>query len=442
MQKGEHRANGLARDTEEVPSMQAKATPGIRRRHSRFCPANVTRDDSLCTTGRKGGCEPYFEAFVFDPRAVVHKKACASRARGVCDCDPTKGAKVRKTFPTLAAAKTWRRDAAPQAAKGAFGATSKATLREAADVWLEGAKRNEILTRSGRPYKPSALRGYEADLRLHVLDDLGAVRLVDLRRRDLQTLVDRLVGRGCSGSKVRNVLMPVRAICRHALERDELLTNPTSNLRLPAVGGRRERIASPTEAAELLTGLFENDQALWATAFYGGLRLGELRALAVEHVDLKANRIRVSRALDALGGFIEPKSAKGTRDVPIPGVLRKYLAAEIARTGRRGTDLVFGRAPAAPFTPTHVRERATKAWEAENAERRERQMPELEPIGLHECRHTYVSLMHAAGVSLEEIGDYVGHSSTYMTDRYRHLLPGSGSEAAAKLDKFLGAATA
>ena len=28
--------------------------------------------------------------------------------------------------------------------------------------------------------------------------------------------------------------------------------------------------------------------------------------------------------------------------------------------------------------------------------------------------------MFAAGCSLEEIGDYVGHSSTYMTDRHRH----------------------
>jgi integrase len=61
----------------------------------------------------------------------------------------------------------------------------------------------------------------------------------------------------------------------------------------------------------------------------------------------------------------------------------------------------------------------------------------LEPIGLHECRHTYVSLMHAAGRSLEEIGDYVGQSSAYMTDRYRHLLDGTRTEAAAALDALL-----
>jgi integrase len=65
----------------------------------------------------------------------------------------------------------------------------------------------------------------------------------------------------------------------------------------------------------------------------------------------------------------------------------------------------------------------------------------LEPIGLHECRHTYVSLMHVAGRSLEEIGDYVGHASTYMTDRYRHLIEGQRQEAADALDVFLAART-
>ncbi len=62
---------------------------------------------------------------------------------------------------------------------------------------------------------------------------------------------------------------------------------------------------------------------------------------------------------------------------------------------------------------------------------------ELVPIGLHECRHTFVSLIVAAGRSLEEVGDYVGHTSTYMTDRYRHLLDGTRTAAAAALDALL-----
>ncbi len=48
--------------------------------------------------------------------------------------------------------------------------------------------------------------------------------------------------------------------------------------------------------------------------------------------------------------------------------------------------------------------------------------------------------MHAAGNSLEEIGDYVGHLSSYMTDRNRHLIDGQRDEAAARLDALLAGA--
>jgi len=49
------------------------------------------------------------------------------------------------------------------------------------------------------------------------------------------------------------------------------------------------------------------------------------------------------------------------------------------------------------------------------------------------------SPMHAAGRSLEEIGDYVGHGPAYMTDQYRHLLDGARTEAAAAFDALLEA---
>jgi integrase len=138
-------------------------------------------------------------------------------------------------------------------------------------------------------------------------------------------------------------------------------------------------------------------------------------------------RIRVERGWDDEEGPIEPKSRKGRRVVPVASELRRYLLAHKLATGRDGDELLFGRTATKPFTPTHVRKQAREAWAT----------AELEPIGLHECRHTYVSLMFAAGCSLEEIGDYVGHSSTYMTDHYRHLLEGQRELAAERLDTYL-----
>jgi integrase len=60
--------------------------------------------------------------------------------------------------------------------------------------------------------------------------------------------------------------------------------------------GRRDRYASPEEAAVLIATVPERDRPLWATAMYAGLRRGELRALRWQDVDLASGVIRVRRS--------------------------------------------------------------------------------------------------------------------------------------------------
>jgi hypothetical protein len=62
------------------------------------------------------------------------------------------------------------------------------------------------------------------------------------------------------------------------------------------------------------------------------------------------------------------------------------LVAHRLVTGRH-SGLAFGTTPSTPFTPSAVRRRALTAWSR----------AELEPIGLHECRHTYASILIAPG---------------------------------------------
>ncbi|TMC25960.1 MAG: hypothetical protein E6J32_12960 [Chloroflexi bacterium] len=62
-------------------------------------------------------------------------------------------------------------------------------------------------------------------------------------------------------------------------------------------------------------------------------------------------------------------------------------------------------------------------------------------MGLHECRHTFASLMIAAGVNAKALSSFMGHSSVTITlDRYGHLFPGSEAEAAGLLDEYLARA--
>jgi integrase len=301
------------------------------------------------------------------------------------------------------------------------------TLREAAEAWLEGVRSGAIRNRSRHAYKPSAVRGYETSLAARVLPELGGARLSELRRVDLQDFADRLCADGLDASTVRNTLMPLRVIFRRAVARGDFAVNPTTGLELPAVDGRRERIASPAEAEALLAALPERDRALWATAMYGGLRRGELLALRWEDVDLATGVIHVERSWDAKEGVVAPKSRAARRSVPIAAVLREHLVQRALRSGRR-SGLVFGTSATQPFTPSNVRKRANAIWTRRG----------LDPIGLHECRHTFASLMIAAGVNAKALSSYMGHSLVTITyDRYGHLMPGNETEAAELLDAYL-----
>ena len=231
-----------------------RRTQGIRQRHTRSCPS---RDGGRCA------CGAGYEASVWVRRD---------------------GKKLRKTFRTYEEAVRWRTSMVKLSHEGALRTPSELALRDAATAWLRLAEPGAIRTRSGDRYKPSAIRGYEQALRLRVLPALGAHRLSDIDRADLQRLVASWHGEGLSASSVRNTINAVRAIYRDAdlLTEGSIAINPTIGLRLPAVRGKRDRIAPPGEALQLLQALPAQDRALWATALFAGLRLGELLALRFE----------------------------------------------------------------------------------------------------------------------------------------------------------------
>ena len=217
---------------------------------------------------------------------VRHGRACNIHSGGSCTCDPTYRAwvyskvdkkKIRKSFPTLAAAKGWRTDAMKAVKDRKMRAPTTRTLRDEVESWLAGATAGTIRKpKTEERYKPSVLRLYESSLRLRVLPELGDRRLSDLDRRDLLNLKESLYGAGCSDSQIRNALVALMAVIRRAWSREDIPTLPTLDLGLPTPAGRT-RAATPAQAAELLSVLPEAERALWATAFYAGLRRGELR---------------------------------------------------------------------------------------------------------------------------------------------------------------------
>jgi integrase len=373
-----------------------------------------------------------------------HSKGCRSRTGGRCSCNagwqawvylPREGRKAYRTFSREAEAKAWRADALVAANRGALRPVRRDTRRVAAALaeFIGGMEAGTVRPKGRGAYKPATVRSYAQQLRVHIESSrLGALKVAEVTRADVQAFADELLAARLSAGTVRNVLNPIQAFYRRAEDRDEIAYNPTQRIDLPGdSSGRPTRIASSAEAAELVAAVPIGDRPLWASAFYAGLRRGELQALRCSDVDLGASLIRVARQWDQYEGAIEPKSRSSRRTVPLLGVLRDHLDEHLLRTGKSGEMFVFGRSTAVPFAPMAVGKRAKRAWNKAG----------LTPITLHECRHTFASLLIDAGANPKAIQTFMGHSKIQTTfDTYGHLMPGSHDEVRERMDAYLARA--
>ena len=362
---------------------------------------------------RKGKRGVTYEASVFDRRT---------------------GRKHRKTFPTRAAARSWRAEALRAVERNTLAAGNSRTLEQAAATFLAGIKEGSVRDRKEAVYKPGTCRTYESQLVRDVLPYLGRLRLHEIGKRDVRALVKQLRARGLSDSTIKNALDPVRAIYRGAIEDGEVDFDPCAGLRWPKQVRNEVRVVPPDVVEDFLQVICEQDRALWACAFYAGLRRSELRALQVEDLDLARREIHVRRSWDNKAGEIKPKSEAGKRVVAMVEPLPDYLSDHLIATRPEPGAYVFGRTAKKPFAPTSVTRRARKAWAALG----------VEAVGLHAARHTFASILIDAGITnVEVIARQMGHSSATVTlNVYAHLFPAAADEVRVKVGDYLARASA
>jgi integrase len=387
---------------------------GVLYRHSRECQKNKAQ--AQCGNRCNPSLTPW-EAWVYSKR---DKKKIRSSAHG-------------ERFATQAAAKSWRIDALKAVKDRRLRTPSSKTIRQEVDEWLAGARDGRILNRQKQVYKPSVVRLYERSLRRRVLPELGDRRLADVDHRDLLELKEQMLGEGCSASTIRAALVPVQSVYRRAVRNGSVSVNPALDLELPTPKAR-ERAATPEQATRLIEVLGERLGAIWAAAFYTGLRRGELQALRADSVDVAAGAIEVKCGWDPIEGEIAVKSAAGRRQVFLCDTLRPYLEPLVERRDPRA--FVFG-TDVSPFDARAALRRAQSAVaKAGDA------FPDEDWFTVHEARHSFSTWMDHSGISETRADRYMGHAPRGVAGRYRHQLAGQLAEDARRFDDYLVGAAA
>lgn len=289
-----------------------------------------------------------------------------------------------------------------QAAKldGPIRESGGQTIAEAAERFLTGAEQGSILSRKDTPYAPKTVRGYRQAFADWINPELGHVGVERLRRSQVQRWVD-WVGSKRSGATTRNTFHALAALYSWLLPRHDEMVDPTTGVRLPRAGGPRERYAPPEAISGLLEALDEDLRLPYALAFYAGLRRGEIQGLRWE--DIEDGWIVVRRSLDPVAGWGPPKSGH-SREVPVFAPLEPYLAG-----GGTGAACPSNRGQWKVMTlGTPFNARCADCWERAG----------LDPIGLHEARHSFVTaLVRAPDLDIKSIQTWVGHRDPSTTLR-------------------------
>ncbi len=384
-----------------------------------------------------------------------HRIDCAVEQDGTCDCSPSYWGRVwdrvdtkhRKTkmVRTIAEARSARTDLQATVRAGRVPASNSMRVSTAIEAYLAAIDAGRALNKHGRQYKPSAVRDLQGALERYVRPAFGGKRLADVRRGDVQRLIDSITPEK-SGSRVRTVVNAIRSLYGWAQDRELVDHDPASRVRLPAMNATpRDRVATVAEMQTLLDALDPADALPYALAAYATARRAEIRHARVEDVDLDLGVIYLGA--DERGR----KSRAAQRAVPIVKPLAARLRRELMRRGRPGPKVLLcpGHKPggrnSGMLSFEGLQKRADDVWEPKGRHGEPTGEKVGDRITAHECRHTCASWLDAAGVRPVIVSQFMGHAAPahqvgaarITQERYTHGLPGEMNHAQELLDRWL-----
>ena len=260
---------------------------------------------------------------------------------------------------------------------------------EVADLWWDEIEQT-LAENTKKGYKPAMARAVK-----YLPERVG-----DIKPADVQKALQVFVKLYDPAHKTATTFLQVmRQILQYAVLNGYIETNPAREVTVPR-NLKKTKIAMPSaEDIERVKNSIDIEGGLMAYfALYAGLRRGELLALTWEDVDLDRRIIRVNKSLyhdHNKPRLKSPKSARGTREVPI--VDKLYGAIK-----KRGRGAIFG---------LNGYMTASEAW---NYWRRYQEASGV-TCNLHQLRHAFATMLFEAEISARDAMTVLGHSQYSTT---------------------------
>ena len=227
---------------------------------------------------------------------------------------------------------------------------------------------------------------------------------------------------GKAGWTIRNVLTTLSSMLSWAVRRGMAPANVVRMLERaerPKVTRKTQCVFQRAEIGRLIEATSSTYRPLITTAIFSGLRLMELLGLRWQDVDFEHGYLRVRYQLGRDGNLKDLKTTAGEREVvlfpELASLLRRHAAAS---RFSQPHDFVFA---SSLGTALNWRNVETRGFDHAVAGANLDQDRDSKPV-LHDCRHTFASLLIAQGLDVVFISRQLGHSTPATTLRvYAHL---------------------
>lgn len=317
-------------------------------------------------------------------------------------------------------------------------ADERITFSELAGMWV----RDYTSTASEK-----VRRDYIAIIRNHLAPVIGSRKVLELKKHDLQALLNWLAGEGMSHSTMQKIKIVAAGVLELAADNDVIPRNVFEKVKVPE-GKTAERPPITEEQRRLILSTWQ-DHRMGLPALlmlFCGLRRGELLALTWNDIDLVKKELTVNKAVHYISNapqIKEPKSAAGKRVVPIPDAILPALAK-----ARHSALLVCPSVETGGLMSAVAYKRA---WESylhylnikaggRDASRSNPKIQAVELFTAHQLRHTYATMLYDAGVDVLTAQRLLGHADAKTTmEIYTHLSKKKEQHSIAALNAHIGA---
>jgi len=304
-----------------------------------------------------------------------------------------------------------------------FNSADAPTVKEFSVIWF-----NEKAIEWRQSHKESI----EGILESHILPAFGKMKISVIKKQDILTFraalakVQTRTKKTLSTSRINHIMTPLRMMLNEAADRYEF-TTPWKNIKALKVPRTEVNPFSLNEVERLIKTAPENFKPYYTVRFYTGLRTGEIDGLHWDKVDLDKKQIYIDQSL-VKGVMTEAKTDGSNRAIQLTDRVVEALKIQMNMTKHLGP-FVFCKKDGKPFNYQTI---SRVIWE-----------PMLQRLKFkyrnpYQTRHTFATLLLAAGESPEWIAQQMGHSTTTMLFRvYSRYVPNLTRQDGSAFDRYI-----